>query len=112
MKRIILQMATTLRRRGVADAVAIEKALYAHRLYLDMITKGVTFAYQKENGNIRIAVGYYGDAPEFSPNDLGSLQNAFDYKNCMLRYYDLGRQDWRDCRVDRLVLPQSPLAQA
>ena len=98
MKRSICQLAASLLRAGLTRSEALKRAWAAVRLRVKMLTTGTEFWYKKDDGTVRYAVGCYALAPGFKIS-----QATIDPYSLAIRYFDLGLNQWRSFRADRLI---------
>lgn len=99
MKRDVMTLAHALRKSGLRFADALKRAWYALKLKARMMRGNVSFFYTKEDGSERFALGSYAQAPARDNTGTARKPNPL-----VLVYFDLFTNDWRSCRIDRLIL--------
>ncbi|GAB4042626.1 SH3 beta-barrel fold-containing protein [Spirosoma litoris] len=94
MKKQVFTLGNTLRGVGLSSKVAFERAWLGLQLRAKMMNEPVRFTYVKETGEVRNALGYYGD--DHKPKDTDTVSKV-------IKYFDLRANGWRSFRVDRLL---------
>ena len=97
-----MKLAHALRKAGMSFSEAIKRAWYTFRLKARMAMATVTFFYTKDDGSERMAVGCYAKAPQRTDTDKPKKKP----NPLVLGYFDLFANDWRSCRIDRLLPDQ------
>ncbi|OJW78428.1 SH3 beta-barrel fold-containing protein [Spirosoma sp. 48-14] len=95
MKKSLFTLANFLRGKGFKSREAFKRAWAILRLRYKMFTEPVQFSYVKDTGEIREAIGFYGE--EHAPKDLSIT-------GLVIKYYDMTVGGWRSFRADRLII--------
>ena len=96
MKTQLVTLANKLRATGLTLSEAFKRAWAIIKLKAGMSARPTSFFYKKEDGTIREAIGYYGDAPQ-------ATASAPAPAGLVIKYFDMVANGWRSFRADRFI---------
>lgn len=97
MRKQLVQLANALRGTGLSRSEAFGRAWATIRLQTAMSQQPTRFAYRKQDGSLRNAIGFYGQDRPAEPAKPSPV--------LVRKYWDVQAGGYRCFRVDRLVLP-------
>lgn len=102
MKHYVMTTAWKIYRKykNLPFAFALKLAWRKAKMIWAMHTDNVNFSYIKIDGTIREARGTLQDSVLPTRNTVGSHTTSPD----LLYYWDLDRNGWRACRLERLIM--------
>lgn len=100
-RTLVMCRAHELFKTGLSWSDSLKKSWQLYRLYKKMLTKKVTFYFEKVDGSIRKAIGTL--QVDYSPKGNRKPNNK------LFTYFDIEKGEFRCFRVDNFISEKAPV---